>query len=135
MNWKRFLTQLYRNLFADPFVFWWYSVFSVVFSVLVVTMSAVAVDISGGNVVALVLSVLFSLLSGYYQSRPFRVVVAHIRLFIYLTIFGIFKGECAFTGFDASGRAVYIAATTGSIFDGTIRARRVFFDETKNADS
>lgn len=62
--------------------------------------------------------------------RWFRLFSASIRLQWYLLTQGMWRGECAFTGWHkGSNRIGYLAATTGSIFDGTIKPVRIFWDE------
>lgn len=62
--------------------------------------------------------------------RLVRLFRAHLRLQWYLLTRGMWRGECAFTGWKKDKNEIgYLAATTGSIFDGTIKPVRVFWDE------
>lgn len=55
---------------------------------------------------------------------------ARLRLHFYLLFRGMWKGECAFEG-QREGKTVYIAATTGSIWNNTVKPTKVFLDLTK----
>jgi hypothetical protein len=62
--------------------------------------------------------------------RFVRLFWAQVRLQWYLLTQGMWRGECAFSGYaKGSDRLAYLAATKGSIFDGTIKPVRVFWDE------
>ena len=63
-------------------------------------------------------------------ARFFRLAGIHIRCEWYLLTKGMHRGECKFCGWSKdTGKVSYIAATTGSIFDGTLVVKRVFLNE------
>ena len=55
---------------------------------------------------------------------------AHVCCEWYLLWKGMWKGECKFVGWNNKNKVSYIASTTGSIWDGTINVKRVFFNKT-----
>lgn len=54
--------------------------------------------------------------------------LAHLRLHFYLLTQGMWRGESEFSVTDHHGNLIFLAATTGSVWDDSIRAQRVFFD-------
>lgn len=68
--------------------------------------------------------------------RFVRLFWAHVRLQWYLLTQGMWRGESAFSGWKKDKNEIgYLAATTGSIFDGTIKPVRVFWDEVSKPNT
>lgn len=62
--------------------------------------------------------------------RLVRLLLAELRCECYLITKGMWRGECKFCGWHKDdGRLSFIASTTGSIFDGTLVVKRVFWNE------
>jgi hypothetical protein len=62
--------------------------------------------------------------------RLVRLFWAELRCEGYLLMRGMWRGESKFCAYHKDdGRLSFIAATTGSIFDGTIAVRHVFWNE------
>lgn len=52
----------------------------------------------------------------------------------YLLFKGMWKGEEYFVGYDKSDKVCFVAATTGSIWDGTIKPVKIFYNTTNLFD-
>lgn len=62
--------------------------------------------------------------------RLVRLLWADVRCEGYLIGKGFWRGECKFCGWHKDdGRLSFIATSTGSIFDGTLTVKRVFWNE------
>jgi hypothetical protein len=62
--------------------------------------------------------------------RLVRLLWADLRCEGYLIARGMWRGECKLHGWHKDdGRLSFIATTTGSIFDGTLAVKRVFWNE------
>ena len=65
----------------------------------------------------------------------FKAIWANIRCDWYLLWNGMWKGECKFVAWHKkTNQVAYVAATTGSIWDGTIQVQRVFLNEAQEVD-
>ena len=63
-------------------------------------------------------------------NRLVRLLRAGLRCEGYLIASGMWRGECKLCGWHKEGgRLSFIATTTGSIFDGTLAVKRVFWNE------
>lgn len=56
-------------------------------------------------------------------------LIAELKLFAYLLLVGMWRGECRFC-YSQSGRILYLAAVTGQFHNNTLKAKRVFMDRT-----
>lgn len=63
------------------------------------------------------------------MKRWLRLVWATIRLNWYLLWRGMWRGECGYN-LLWNDKVVYLAASTGSVFDGSHKIVKVFWDET-----
>ncbi len=62
--------------------------------------------------------------------RLVRLLLAELRCEWYLITKGMWRGESKFCGWHKDdGRLSFIASATGSIFDGTLTVKRVFWSE------
>jgi len=58
--------------------------------------------------------------------------VAVCNLHCFFSLFWDFRNaKCVYERFDTDGRVVFVAATTGSIFDESLKVQKVFLDRTK----
>jgi hypothetical protein len=70
------------------------------------------------------------------MKRFLKLFYAHIRLTLYLLRKGTWYGEMWFTGYSRDGnKIIYLASVTGSIWNGTIKPVKVFWDETKEKEN
>lgn len=66
--------------------------------------------------------------------RLFSILWAEMKCNFYLLGAGMTRGECLLVGYGSNGKRSIIGTVTGSMFDGTLQLRRVFWccNEGKN---
>ena len=65
------------------------------------------------------------------MKRLLRLCGARLRCWWYLLCRGLWSGECEMRCWDKDRRLCFIAAATGSMFDGTLKVTRVFYRDDK----
>jgi len=66
----------------------------------------------------------------YSPNRLIRLLWARIRCNVYLMFYGMWRGECEYTAYEAhTGRLIVVAASTGRILDDSIKLTREFWSE------
>lgn len=66
------------------------------------------------------------------MKRFFKYLWAYIKCDFYLLTQGMWKGESKLAGWgkdESKNQVIFIAATTGSIWDNSIQVKRVFWNE------
>jgi len=59
-----------------------------------------------------------------------KVFKAKLKCHLYLLFKGMWNGECFFRGWDKNNKISIIAASTGSIWNGTIKLTKIFYNTT-----